>query len=107
MDIADWRKRIDQLDQQLVKLLNERATAARAIGDLKRETSLPIYEPQREREIFENVRRANQGPLPDRELVQLYERIIDVMRKIQRVQINGARAAAAPGRTEIEAGVDE
>ncbi len=107
MDIADWRKRIDELDRQLVQLLNERATAARAIGDLKRETQLPIYEPQREHEIFDNVRRSNRGPLPDRELVQVYERIIDVMRKIQRVQINGARAAAAPARTEIEAGADE
>jgi chorismate mutase len=107
MDIADWRKRIDELDRRLVGLLNERATAAREIGHLKRETDLPIYEPDREREIFENIRRANQGPLPDRALVQLYERIIDVMRKIQREQINGHAASAAAGWTEIEAEGDE
>ena len=34
--------------------------------------------------IFENVRAANQGPLPDIELVHIYERIIDVMRALQR-----------------------
>jgi chorismate mutase len=107
MDIADWRKKIDELDQKLVQLLNERATAAREIGHLKRHTQLPIYEPQREREIFENVRSNNHGPLPDRDLVQVYERIIDVMRKIQREEINGAASTSPPARTEIEAGADE
>ncbi|HEY4009041.1 MAG TPA: chorismate mutase, partial [Acidobacteriaceae bacterium] len=37
MDIADWRTRIDELDEQIVKLLNERAACAVAIGDLKRQ----------------------------------------------------------------------
>ena len=108
MDIAEWRRRIDELDQKLVALLNERAAAAQAIGRLKRQTDMPIYEPDREKEIFRNIRRANQGPLPDRELVQLYERIIDVMRKIQRVQIDGGGQATTPARpTEIEAESEE
>ncbi len=108
MDIADWRKKIDELDRKLVQVLNERATAAKAIGLLKRDTQLPIYEPEREKEIFENVRRANQGPLPDRELVQVYERIIDVMRKLQRDQINGqAKAAIRSSGTELEAETNE
>jgi chorismate mutase len=87
MDIAAWRKKIDELDRTLVKLLNERAEAACEIGKLKRNTSLPIYEPQREKTIFENVCRVNTGPLPDGELRQVYERIIDVMRNIQKNQI--------------------
>ena len=84
MDIGDWRKQIDALDARLVELLNERAKAAQEIGKLKRNTSMPIYEPQREEIIFDNVRRANRGPLPDSDLRQVYERIIDVMRKIQK-----------------------
>ncbi len=52
MDIADWRKKIDELDRQLVELLSERARAAVEIGRLKRDTSLPIYEPERERIVF-------------------------------------------------------
>jgi chorismate mutase len=87
MDIADWRKKIDELDCRLVELLNVRAQAAREIGKLKRNTSMPIYEPEREKTIFENVRRANHGPLPDSELRQVYERIIDVMRNIQKNEI--------------------
>jgi chorismate mutase-like protein len=108
MDIADWRKKIDELDQRLVELLNERARAAKEIGSLKRNTQMPIYEPERERTIFENVRQKNPGPLPDRDLVQIFERIIDVMRKIQHEQIDpDAEAKAAAGESEFEAEVNE
>ena len=87
MDIAEWRKKIDDMDRRLVELLNERAQAAHEIGKLKRNTSMPIYEPDREKKIFENVQRANRGPLPESELRQVYERIIDVMRNIQKNEI--------------------
>lgn len=111
MDILDWRKKIDELDLKLVELLNQRANAAREIGLLKRNTQMAVYEPEREKEIFDNVRRHNTGPLPDRDLVQLYERIIDVMRKIQRYEAQPdeqSRAAAGHGGgTELDAGMDE
>ncbi len=61
MDIADWRKKIDELDRRLVELLSERARAAVEIGRLKRNTNLPIYEPERERIVFENVQRDESG----------------------------------------------
>jgi chorismate mutase len=101
MDIADWRKQIDELDIRLVELLNQRARAAKEIGRLKRNTSMPVYEPDRERIIFENVRKANQGPLPDGELRQVYERIIDVMRNIQKSEIVSEGKPAAP-QTEFD-----
>jgi chorismate mutase len=105
MDIADWRKRIDEVDRKLVELLNERARAARAIGAIKRDTQSEIYEPDREREIFENIRKINPGVLPEQELMRVYERIIDVMRKIQRDEMPLAQAAV--GGTELEAEVNE
>ena len=86
-DIRGWRKKIDELDRRLVDLLNERARAAREIGRLKRATQMPIYEPDREKIIFDNVAEANAGPLANNDLKQVYERIIDVMRKIQREEI--------------------
>jgi len=104
MDIADWRKRIDEVDRQLVALLNERATAARAIGHLKHG---PIYDPERERTVLDNVRRSNQGPLPDRELGQIYERIIDVMRKFEHDWHRAAPDRAAAHSTELEAETNE
>ena len=84
MDIDGWRKKIDELDLQIVALINARAQAAQEIGKIKHSTSLPVYEPNRERVIFENVRAANKGPLPDVELTHIYERIIDVMRTLQK-----------------------
>ncbi len=87
MDIADWRKKIDEIDRQIVTLLSARAEAAKEIGKLKRSTDLPIYEPNRERVILENVRSANKGPLPDIELTHVYERIIDVMRALQKNEL--------------------
>src|SRR5205807_10243430 len=90
MDIEDWRKQIDELDQKLVALLSERARAAVEIGKLKRNTSMPIYEPDRERIVFDNVQHANPGPLPGRDLVRIYERIIDVMRNMQKEEIASA-----------------
>ena len=84
MDISDWRKKIDELDRQLVQLLSQRAQAAHEIGKLKRDAGLPIYEPDREQTVFSNVRSVNQGPLPDRDLLRIYERVMDIMRSLQR-----------------------
>ena len=83
MDIEDWRRKIDDLDRELVRLMNERARCAHEIGKLKRNSAMPIYEPDRERIIFQNIARANPGPLSDVQLRQVYERLVDVMRQIQ------------------------
>jgi chorismate mutase-like protein len=83
MDISDWRTKIDALDLQIVELLNQRAEAARAIGKLKESTEMPVYEPKREQIIFDNVRSHNRGPLPNSELVYIYQRVIAVMRCLQ------------------------
>jgi chorismate mutase len=86
MEIADWRKKIDSLDEQIVALLSERAAAAVAIGELKRRNSAPIYEPDRERTVYEHVRSANPGPLTAAQIQDIYERVMDVMRSLQRPQ---------------------
>ncbi|HVJ08838.1 MAG TPA: chorismate mutase [Acidisarcina sp.] len=94
-DIEDFRLKIDELDRQLVRLISERARAALEIGRLKQMTSLPVYEPSRERVIYDNVRKANTGPLPDTELIHIYERIIDVMRSMQKNELASQRTADA------------
>jgi len=97
MDIADWRKRIDELDRKLVELLNQRAQCAVEIGRLKRHTNLPVYEPERERIILENVCRSNRGPLSDDDLKRVYERMIDVMRTIQKLDMQPQAKAVGEG----------
>ncbi len=95
MTLEELRNQIDVLDRQLVELLSERARAALMIGHLKVATSLPVYEPAREKIIYANVRAANKGPLPDIELTHIYERIIDVMRALQRNELASERNAQA------------
>jgi chorismate mutase len=87
MDIEDWRRKIDEVDLQLVRLINQRAQCAQEIGKLKRDSAMPIYEPDREKIIFENIARANGGPLSDVQLRQVYERLVDVMRQLQREEM--------------------
>jgi chorismate mutase len=100
MTIEELRIRIDELDRQLVELLSERARAAQMIGHLKAATSLPVYEPNREKIIYANVRAANKGPLPDIELTHIYERIIDVMRALQKNELASERNALAAAQSE-------
>jgi chorismate mutase len=106
MDIEHWRKKIDELDRKLVELLSERAKAAVAIGQLKRHTSMPVYEPDRERIVFANVQNANPGPLPGRDLVRIYERIIDVMRNIQKQEIV-QKSVPAKSETELDSEIND
>ena len=106
MDITDWRKKIDEIDRKLVELLNQRAQAAHEIGRLKRNTNMPIYEPDRERKVFENVKAISKGPLPSHELQHIFERIMDVMRKLQQEEIQ-AKPAATSGQTEFDLEVNE
>ena len=106
MDIEDWRKKIDELDRKLVELLSERARAAVEIGRLKRDTSLPIYEPDRERTVFSNVQEANPGPLTGRDLVRIYERIMDVMRNVQKEEIV-PKAEVAEAGTAFDSEVND
>jgi chorismate mutase-like protein len=88
--LEECRLRIDQLDQRLVALLNERTQVVEEIGRVKRSTDLPIYEPKREDQVFANVSGCNQGPLSQEALRRIFERIIDEMRRIQRVRMETA-----------------
>jgi chorismate mutase len=109
MDIADWRRQIDEIDRKLVELLSQRAKAAHEIGKLKRTIGMPIYEPDREKAVFENARKVNSGPLPDRDLLRIYERIMDVMRQIQREEIapETMQQADRLGDTELDPEVND
>lgn len=106
MDISDWRKQIDEIDRKLVELISKRASAAHEIGKLKRTAGMPIYEPDRERTVFDRVKKVNQGPLTDVDLIRIYERIIDVMRQIQKEEI-APDLAEDMGNTELDSEVND
>ena len=83
-DLDGWRKRIDEIDQQLLKLLNERSQCAVEIGHIKKKLKLPAWQPEREMEILRNVVKSNPGPLDDAAIRRLFERIIDEARSLER-----------------------
>ena len=107
MDISDWREKIDELDRKLVELLSQRAHAAHEIGKLKRGAGMPIYEPDRERNVFSNVRSVNPGPLPDRDLLRIYERIMDIMRQIQQEEMAPRAQTDGSSDTELDTDVND
>jgi chorismate mutase len=82
-DMAEWRKRIDEIDLEILKLLNERSQCAVEIGRFKKLHNLPAWAPQREAEILRHVVKANPGPLDDAAVRRLFERIIDEARSLE------------------------
>ena len=91
-DLDGWRRRIDEIDRQLVKLLNERSSCAVEIGQIKKKMSLPAWSPEREAEILRHVVKANGGPLDNAAIRRLFERIIDEARSLERHAMEGAAA---------------
>lgn len=78
------RDAIDRVDEVLVKLLNQRARYAIEIGEIKGHLSLPIYAPEREKEVLRHVESTSEGPLHDAAIRRLFERIIDESRRVER-----------------------
>jgi chorismate mutase len=87
LSIERWRKEIDSIDEQLIRLLNERSKCAIELGRIKRELGLPIYSPAREIEVIAHVENINAGPLDPPAVRRLFERIIDESRRIERVTV--------------------
>ena len=90
-DISDWRKKIDEIDDQLLELFNRRAGYALEIGKIKRLADIPVYSPLREDRIYSHVRAGNAGPLSDGAISRLFERIIDETRRLEREQTEGSK----------------
>ena len=86
--LEEYRVAIDDLDRRIVELLNERTRVVEDIGRVKRSAQLPIYEPKREDQVFDNISHASaDGPLTKEAVRRIYERIIDEMRMVQRVRM--------------------
>jgi chorismate mutase len=99
--IAEWRRRIDTIDDQLARLLHSRSACAVEIGRIKRSLGLPVYSPEREAAILERVCREHPGPLEPTAVRRVFERIIDESRRLERIA--GEEAKPAPARADNEA----
>ena len=87
--LTECRVLIDGVDLKILSLLNERTRIVQEIGEVKQNLTLPIYEPKREEQVFENITSHNEGPLPNDAVKRVFERIIDEMRSIQKQRMQG------------------
>jgi chorismate mutase len=83
MDIEHWRKEIDDIDAELLRLLNMRARLALKVGALKQTLDLPFCDPERERLVLQRLQKINSGPLDERAVGKLFRRIIRESRRVQ------------------------
>jgi chorismate mutase len=83
--VDDLRRRIDLIDDQLMKLLNSRSACAVEIGRLKRRLGIAVYQPDREAWILERAEANNPGPLDSSAVRRVFERVIDESRRLERL----------------------
>jgi chorismate mutase len=89
VQIDEIRKRIDLLDDVLLRIFNERARLALQIGHLKKGTGLPVFDPAREKRILTRMKEDNPGPLDGGAIVRLFERVVDESRRLERIMSQG------------------
>jgi chorismate mutase len=82
-NIDDLRERINSIDDELLRLFNERAKLALEIGRMKKEQGLPIHIPSREEQIITRVQQENPGPLPPTSIARLYQQLIEESRTLE------------------------
>jgi chorismate mutase len=81
--IDNVRERMDAIDDELLRLFNERAKHALAIGRMKKDLGLPIYIPSREEQIITRVQQENPGPLSPTSIARLYQQLIQESRALE------------------------
>ncbi len=77
------RDRIDQIDQRIVALLNQRAGVVRAIGEIKKERGLDVVDPRREEQVLARLEVANPGPFPNESLRSIYREIFAASHQLE------------------------
>ena len=78
------RSRIDELDTELLKLLNERAKCVIKIGKIKQKDKKDVLVPMREKELLDRLRTVNKGPMEDEMVIYLFQQIIDTLKDLQK-----------------------
>jgi chorismate mutase/prephenate dehydratase len=79
------RSQIDRLDLQILKLVNERASLAAEIGQIKNDHGAEVFSPAREEEVFKNVLDSSKGPLDTSTVRAIFREIMSGSRALQKV----------------------
>src|SRR5207237_5501468 len=92
--LNDWRRQIDALDAELLRLLNQRAAVACEIAAIKVASGLPAYDGNREKQVLAHVLEKNSGPLDQQSVTDIFAGIIRETRRLgtQRMQEQSGKA---------------
>ncbi len=82
--IAGWRKAIDEIDEKILDLINQRLLWAKQIGDFKKQNGIQITNREREKEIMNHLLEKNKGPLGGDVLQNIFTAIIAEGRNVQK-----------------------
>ena len=81
--VQELRERVDEVDRELIRALNERARIVQEIMALKAEVGSPVYDPKREEEILQRVVEQNTGPIYDSSMRDIFELILHRIRDLE------------------------
>jgi chorismate mutase len=81
--VRELRERVDQVDRELIRALNERARIVQEIMALKTGAGAPVYDPKREEEILQRVVEQNEGPIYDSSMRDIFELILHRIRDLE------------------------
>lgn len=95
--LTRYRREIDDIDLRILELLNQRTRVVEKIGDVKHAFALPVYEPKREDQVFQNVLTHNGGPLTPDAVRRIFERLIDEMRTLQKTRMQTSKMTPKDG----------
>jgi len=81
--IEDLRNRVDEVDRELIRNLNERARLVQEMLAIKAEAGKPLFDPRREEEILRKVAEENEGPIYDSSIREIFELILHRIRDME------------------------
>ncbi len=81
--IEELRERVDEVDRELIRVLNERARIVQEIVTIKAEAGKPLFDPKREEEILRRAVESNEGPIYDTSMSEIFELILHRIRDLE------------------------
>lgn len=81
--IEELRSRVDEVDRELIRILNERARIVQEMVEVKAQVGKPLFDPKREEEILRKVAEVNEGPIYDSSMREIFEIILHRIRDLE------------------------
>jgi chorismate mutase-like protein len=95
-ELAELRDAIDAVDRKILQLVAERVRLVLAVGDIKRQRSIAVYDPERERSLLARLSENAPAPLDATTVRRIFERLIDESRRLEQHHVQGDGSGTPP-----------